>query len=422
MSRLLHHRDACVYICGQTLSTIGDNSLWLAMAIWVKILTGSNSAAGLVFFFFVGGLSLAPLTGVMVDRLRRRPLAAYANLAAAAMVCLLLLVHGRGQVWLIYAVMFCYGVFSALLSSAQTALVPALVPDDLLGEANSVLEVGSQGMRIFTPLLGAGLLAWIGAAPVILLDAATFVIAAVCLFALSLREPRPEPGSSSWRAELTAGLRYTWQTPVLRKLLVTAVLALTVLGFMETISFAIVSQGLHRTPTFLGVLVAVQAAGAIAAAVVTAPLMKRIGEVATIAAGLLLLGGGALLMITRSLAIVLAGSVLLGASVMWINVAAITLIQRRAAPELMGRVNAALTLASTGPQAVSIAVGAALIAVVHYQVLLVAIAAMMAVCCAYLLAGHSHADDAYVPDGEPAQAPVPVAAGGGRAATPEPFD
>jgi MFS family permease len=387
MKRLMRHRDARIYLSGQTLSTIGDNALWLAMGIWVKILTHSNSAAGLVFFFVVAGLAMAPVTGVIVDRVRRRPLALGANLVAAVMVCALLLVHGRGQVWLIYVVMFGYGIMAALLTSAQTALVPSLVPDDLLAEANTMLQVGSQGMRIFTPLIGAGLLAWVGAAPVILLDAGTFVAAACCLAALSLREPRPAPAGSSWRADLTAGIRYAWQTHVLRKLLVTTVLALTVIGFMETISFAVVSEGLHKSPPFLGVLVALQAAGAIAGAVIVPAIMKRIGEVFTIAAAIVLIGAGSLLMITSSLPVVLAGSAVLGASIMFANVAAITLIQRRTRPELIGRVDAVLTFASTGPQAISIAIGAALITIVSYRLLLAAIAAMMVVACAYWLTG-----------------------------------
>jgi MFS family permease len=391
MRQLLRHRDARIYLSGQTLSTIGDNALWLAMGIWVKILTRSNSAAGLVFFFVVAGIALAPVTGVLVDRVRRRPLAAYANLVAAALVCALLLVHGRGQVWLIYVVMFGYGALTALLSSAQTALVPSLVPDELLGEANTMLQVGSQGMRIFTPLIGAGLLAWVGAAPVILLDAGTFVAAACCLAALSLRESRPAPTESSWWTDMTAGVRYTWETRVLRKLLVTTVLALIVIGFMETISFAIVSEGLHERPPFLGVLVALQAAGAIAGAILVPTLVKRIGEVFTIAAAIVLIGAGSLLMMASSLPVVLAGSAVLGASIIFANVAAITLIQRRTRPELMGRVDAALTFASTAPQAISIAAGAALITVVSYRLLLGAIAAMMVVACAYWLAGQSRA-------------------------------
>jgi MFS family permease len=387
MGRLFRHRDATIYLCGQTLSTIGDSSLWLAMGIWVRILTGSNSDAGLTFFFLTAGLTLSPLTGVLVDRVRRRPLAARANLAAGAVVCLLLFVHDRHQVWIIYAVIFVYGIFTALLMSAQTALVPALVPDDLLNEANSLLEMSAQGLRIFTPLIGAGLLAWVGAAPVILLDAGTFVVAAACLQALSLREAAPQRSGTSWRADLTAGLSYAWRSLILRRLVVTAVLALAVIGFLETITFAVVTVGLHRTATFLGVLTAVQAVGAIAGAFVAAPMARRFGEVRAFGAGMLLAGAGCLLLTAANLPLVLIGALAFGASTLWINVAAITLIQRHTAAEMVGRVFAVLLLASTGPQALSIAAGAALIAVVPYQALLVIIAVMMVVCTAYWLRG-----------------------------------
>jgi Major Facilitator Superfamily len=145
MRRLLSHRDARTYIAGQSLSVIGDSALWLAMGIWVKILTGSNSSAGLTFFAFVCGCMLAPVSGVIVDRVRRRPLLIAVNLSTAAGVCSLLLVHGRGQVWLIYVVMLGYGAANSLIASAQTALLPLLVPCELLGEANSVLQMASQG-------------------------------------------------------------------------------------------------------------------------------------------------------------------------------------------------------------------------------------------------------------------------------------
>lgn len=413
MRTLFRHRDARLYILGQTLSSVGDNALWLAMGIWVKILTGSNSAAGLVFFAFAAGALLAPATGVLADRVRRRPLLAVTNLAGAALVCALLAVHGRGQVWLIYVVLFGYGVVNALLTSAQTAFVPALVPDDLLAAANALLQVGSFGLRIFTPLLGAGMLAAIGAAPVVLLDAATFVAAAACVLALRIREPRPERARSHWRAEATAGVRYVARTPVLRRLLVTFVLALSVVGFLETIGFAVVAQGLHRTPPFLGVLISVQGAGVIAGAVASPAILKGIGEVRAIAAALALVGIGSALLTISAIPAVVIGMLLFGGALALANIAIVTLIQRRTPSDLIGRVDSALTVATTVPQVLSIAVGAALIAVVGYRTLLLVITAVMAVCIAYLLAGRDdqqHAAMAAQP-GLPADLAVTDAAG-----------
>jgi len=386
MRRLITHRDARIYIAGQSFSIIGDSALWLAMGIWVKILTGSNSAAGLTFFAFVCGCMTAPLSGVAVDRLRRRPLLIGANLGGAALVCVLLLVHGRGQVWLIYAVMFGYGAVNGLITAAQTALLTALVPGDLLGEANSALQMLSQGLRLVTPLLGAGLLALAGARPVILLDAGTFAVAAAAVLALRLREPRPDRAPARWRAEFTAGLRHVADTRALRRPLIACVIAVSAFGFFETVPFAVVGQGLHRSPEFLGVLNSLQGAGALIGGALAAPVMRRTSERALMAGGLAACAAAALLLITGSLPLVLLAMAGVGLCVVWINVGAVTLIQRRTPGPLLGRVDAALEFAVVVPQAASIALGAALIAAVNYRILLVAMAAVIGFSAAYLAA------------------------------------
>jgi MFS family permease len=409
MRQLLAHRDGRLYLAGQSLSLVGDNALWLAMAIWVKLLTGSSSAAGLTIFALVSGMLLAPATGLLADRVRRRPLLLITNLAAAGLVCLLLAVGGRGQVWLIYPVMFGYGALNGLIAAAQTAFLAVLLPAELLGEANSVLQLASQGLRIVSPLLGAGLLAVAGPRPVIALDAATFVLAAAAVAALRLREPRPAPATSHWRGEVTAGIRHIARTMILRRLMISGIIALLVFGFFETVPFVVVGQGLHRHPTFLGVLESVMGAGAVAGGLVAARVMRRTSERALVILALSACAAACLLMIPPWLPAVVAAMVLLGLGVGWVNVGWITLVQRRTPATLLGRVDAALTVAITVPQAVSIALGAALIAVVDYRVLLAVMAVVVAAAAAYLMAGR-----------EPAGTVVPAGAAAGTAAAGSP--
>jgi MFS family permease len=409
MHRLLADRDARLYLGGQALSTIGDNALWLAIGIWVKILTGSSAAAGLVFFAFTAGLLLAPVTGLVADRLRRRPLLIAANLAAAAGVCGLLAVHGRGQVWLVYPVMFGYGALNSLITSAQTALLAVMLPADLLGEANSVLQMAAMGLRVISPLLGAGLLAWAGPLPVVLLDAGTFALAAGAVAALRVREPAPAPAGAHWRAEITAGIRHIGHTPVLRRLLVAGVIALLVFGFFETVPFSVVGEGLHRAPAFLGVLEAVMGIGALAGGAFAAPIMRRTSERALVALALLGSAAACLLLIPSWLPVVMAAMGLLGLSIVWVNVGAITLIQRRTPARLLGRVDAALTIAITVPQTISIALGAALVALVDYRFLLAAMAVVIVISAAYLVGGPGAGKGRVGPVAEvPVAVPVPV--------------
>ena len=84
---------------------------------------------------------------------------------------------------------------------------------------------------------------------------------------------------------------------------------------------------------------------------------------------------GALLMADSALPVVLAGKVLFGLGLPWIVVAMLTLLQRSTPPHLQGRAFAASELALGAPQTLSIALGAALVALVDYRVVLLVQAA-----------------------------------------------
>src|ERR1700722_17226146 len=191
MRSLLRLRNARIYLIGDVVSSLGDYSLWLAMAIWIKEMTGSSALAGLVMFCFALGNLFSPLGGVLADRFRRRPLLIALNLVAAGLVLLLLLVHDRSLMWLVYAVMFGYGLVGSAMGPAQTALLPVIVPAELLAEANAAQQTLVQGLRLVTPLVGAGLFVWLGGGPVAVIDAATFGVAVACLIALRVTEPAP---------------------------------------------------------------------------------------------------------------------------------------------------------------------------------------------------------------------------------------
>jgi hypothetical protein len=74
------------------------------------------------------------------------------------------------------------------------------------------------------------------------------------------------------------------------------------------------------------------------------------------------------------LVVVLAGMAVAGLAGPWLSVAGVTAFQRRTPAAVMGRVFGVLRLALTIPQTASLAIGAALITVVDYRVLLVMIA------------------------------------------------
>jgi hypothetical protein len=87
----------------------------------------------------------------------------------------------------------------------------------------------------------------------------------------------------------------------------------------------------------------------------------------------------AILLLTTLLPLVLIGMALAGACDLWVNIGAYIIIQRNTPLNLLARVDAALSMAIVIPQAISLAIGASLIAVINYRVLLAAVAAILVI-------------------------------------------
>jgi MFS family permease len=383
--KLFSLRDARVYLVGQGFSLFGDTSLFLALGIWVKELTHSNADAGLTWFFGTLGFLCSPLAGMVVDRVRRRPTLIITNVFGALLVLLLLFVHTSAQLWIVYTTIFLYGVAGTFIGSAQSAFLTILLPSDLLGDANGFLRTVREGLRLVAPLVGAGLFVLIGGHWIAVIDSATFIVAAVTVTTLHIREEPLTRTPSHFFEEISGGFRHVGRTPVLRRTVIAFAVALSVVGFAETAIFAVTSNELHRSASFIGVLVAAQGVGAVIGGPLSAPMMRRLGERWLSGLGLLLFAVGAVLYEGGSLSIVLAGSVLFGFALPPVIVGAYTLVQVRTPAELQGRAYSAFDLIATLPQTVSIAVGAALITVLGYHGELTIIAAVVALSVLILL-------------------------------------
>lgn len=374
------------YLVGQSLSILGDTSLWLAMAIWVRELTGSNADAGLTFFFMAAPTIAGPLWGAVVDRLRRRRVLIVVNAASAVMLLALLLVHDRSGVWVIWLVMVGYGISGSVLNAAQAGFLRTLVPEEHLGGAQGWLQTVRQGLRLFSPLIGAGLFSLAGGHVVALIDAGTFVVAAAFVASIPADEPVPvrEKGVGLV-SEVGEGLAHIRRTPALRQILAALFVVCAVVGFVETAFVAVVTTGLGRPATWLGPMEALLGVGALVGGPTVAPAMRRWGEGRVCAAGMVAFGVGTGLLVVASVPVDAAGTVVGGFGLPWVIAAANTLVQRRTPGDLQGRVSATVDVLTGTPQSLSIAVGAGLVALVGYRPLLGAVTVASAGAGAWLV-------------------------------------
>jgi MFS family permease len=384
VSSLLRRSDVRLLLAGQALSMFGDWMMLIVLGIWAKVLTGSNSAAGLVFFVFALGGLLAPAGGLLVDRVPKRPLMVVTHLTLAAVMCVLLLVHHRGDLWLLYVVTALYSLGGDVFGSARSAMLKGLLPDELLADANGAFQSLREGLRLVAPLAGAALYAVASGRVVALVDAATFVGSAATLVALRFDEPACAPREHHVLREASAGLAHIWRVRALRQMTVGISTTMLVIGFSETLIFAI-TAALHRAPSFIGVLGSAQGIGSIVGGVTASRLLRRLGDLRTAGLGVALFAVGDLFWLVPSLPVVLVSMAIAGLGIVWAVVAINTAYQRRSDQAIQGRVSAAANMVFSVPQTVSIAAGAALISIVDFRVEIVAMFIGVAASAVYLL-------------------------------------
>jgi MFS family permease len=385
---VLADRNLRVLLAGQAVNMLGNSAMTIVLGIWVKNLTGSSGQAGLVFLVLTAAGFLAPVSGLLVDRFPRRRVLIINDSLTGLAIALLLFVNGRSEVWLIYLVAGAYGLSGQVYRAARGGLLHSMFPAEQLGDANGLLSSLSQGTRIAGPLVGAGLYAAWGIRVMVIADVATFVVSVASYLALRkvpdlvrpARDGAGEPGPrEGFGRALVAGVRHVTANPVIRRMILASSVAFAGAGLINVAVFSLVSQGLQRSTSILGVLTSIEGAGSVLASLAVAAIMRRIGEYSTACIGYLLNGVGLAVSATATLTGAIAGMFLLGIGLPMILVAEVTLVQRRTPAQLQGRALSASDAMITTPLAIATGVGVAIISSVGFRPIYLGVAAGFAV-------------------------------------------
>lgn len=274
----LRSRNFRLFWIAQLISTIGT-SLQVVVEGWlVYQVTDSTLWLGLVGF--VGLLPVVPLAllgGVLIDRVPRRKLILMTQSGLLLQTILFALVVQAGDIrlWQIVALYFVFGALLAIDHPARRAFLVDLVsPDDL---ANAVaLNASLFNVSNLIGFVASGfLLATIGAAGTMFINAASYVAPILALAAIRIADTGYDQQNPHLREALLAGIRALWQQPVVLAIiaLMAAVggLAWPVFGMMP----AFARDVLGTNTVGLGLLLAAGALGSVIGTAVIAKLGKR---------------------------------------------------------------------------------------------------------------------------------------------------
>ena len=205
-------------MAGAGVSLLGDWFNTVALYTLVQRLTGSPLAMGLVFSIKMAAFAFAsPPAGLIVDRFDRRRLMIGTDLLRALLVCGFLFVDDASSVWALYALIGLQMAAGAAFYPARSASIPNLVAPEELMTANALGAATWSTMLAIGAALGGFATEWLGSDGVFVVDAATYLVAAGCVWAASVPQTTdpPRPGNPFVIAarEIVAGWRYMRRRP-----------------------------------------------------------------------------------------------------------------------------------------------------------------------------------------------------------------
>jgi MFS family permease len=276
------HRDFLRLWAAQAVSAFGFRITRTALPIIavttlqqpevvVSVLMAAQIAPGLLVGLVAGG---------WIDRSRKRRILIGADLVRAAAVASIPLAWALGSLSIAHVIAAgaVVGAASALFQITDNTYLPALIGRRQLAEGNAKLESTEAIAEITGPAVAGVLIRWLGGPLTVLIDAATYLWSALLLG--RIRAPEPPAAAVAGRRireDLRVGFREVFRHPIVRPIVVSHMVWSLSGGFFLALYALFCLRELGLSEGTFGVIVGMGGVGALAGALISRKLVRRIG-------------------------------------------------------------------------------------------------------------------------------------------------
>lgn len=394
---LFRNRDFKLLWAGQLLSQVGDQCLLIAAITLISNLSASPLAMLIpAISIAIPQIVFGLVGGVMADRWDRRLVMIWSDVLRGLIVLCILLVNSVQQLWILYLAAAGLALAGVFFYPARNAVIPNMVPCDLLLAANGLIQGSYIIALILGPIIaGAAVELWMPSA--IIFDSATFLVSAMVIAVMNIPKTVSEPSraaadSSVWE-EMKAGLNFIHHNRALRQVLVITATATLGIGAIVLLAIPHLKEQLEASGLQYGIAMSMLGLGSILGGLMVSRLSKRLST-STIVGGMLILAGAAIVAFAfaPNYAVVLVSIAVIGMCVVMARGALDTISQALSPDAVRGRVQSAVNMLVVAAIAVAEGFSALLGSLIGVQIVFVAagvVTALTGIAAIFVLRGAS---------------------------------
>jgi len=285
---LWRNADFNMFWAGGSISVLGSEVTLLALPLTaiITLHAGATQLGYMAGASTVSTLVLSLFAGAFADRFRRKPIMICTDIGRALALGSIpaLAYAGLLSLPLLYIVALIAGALGTIFGVARYAYVPTLLDETQLMAGNSRLSASASAGSVIGASAAGALVSVFRPAYVILGDALSFVVSAVCLAMIRKPEPKPKRASADERqnavsvmSEIGQGVKITFTNRFCRPLALNSIGANLGAMIILTLFILYARKDLHISTLWIGVIYACGGVGGVIGGALTNMIVRRIG-------------------------------------------------------------------------------------------------------------------------------------------------
>lgn len=255
--KLLKEKDFLLLMLAKFISLTGTQFQDFALSLYVLKITGSATLFSTVIMAaLIPQLILSPIAGVFADWLDRKKIIVYLDLLNAVIVgifAVIFLTTGKLSLIAVYSLVILLTLSSLLYQPAIGTIIPSIVKNDDLGDANGINSFLMNLATLISPILAGILFGFYGLFIILIINAVSFLISSFGEIFIKIPKTNKMPEKVSFKAfnkDFSEGITFIKGNKLILCLIVVAPILNFVFSPLSSTGLAYIAKNVLKVSDF----------------------------------------------------------------------------------------------------------------------------------------------------------------------------